>query len=756
MPIFQEALEEHITVPHSHTSTNTASHVTRHASHEMPDQSLTGPVDESSMDWDQISSAEHQLQHNHHVTSQRDGLIQRLKRDIHTAAAKPSIARQSKPQPLHSDALHGVTKSPDDISTGTEIARPRSALHSGDFTQQTRSFQPDSIDHSPLYDPPSPSWFATSPPRDFAILRHDAQPSTPAPQLPFSTLRHRAPSLSSSLSSTFAFKAPTSPLVHSESNDELDDETFMHHMDITSHPQPNSRRHTLQGHGSLRNPSSLSNSSAYTRPSPTNRRTRAHPYQAHQPRRSITLTSDPTFRPSTSLTSTPTATVRRPSFTLDNSPSARTSMVGSYEESILRGRMSTAPSRPLIFVADIGVLGIGKCKPQLRCPPHVTLSFPAVFYSYATTSHDRGHSLDGPSPYVGQIDLENDLDDPSSKLHSTQDSLSKQQSRSMTEDHDENTHHNINDRARHRSTRTPPGGCYRIPQKGQLQIIIKNPNKTAVKLFLIPYDLMDMQPGTKTFLRQRSYSTGPIIDMPLSAARDLESSMDKPTLRYLIHVHICCTARNRFYLYRSIRVVFANRVPDGKERLHNSIQLPEPKYSPYRPERQTSTSMTSNSITSEKVWRRRSSGYATGGGSAFMEGPGLQDVPFGFDGTESSPPRTVESNAKNMRFPAYKDTRGLDDLPHGINFQDGALPVHDVTTLSPTSSFSDQSRPSTAKFLPDVNMGGPSNAESTWSKLDKDDDGYGIVSKRLMDTADSGLLAREIRGLGIWKDRSPF
>ncbi|CRK38422.1 hypothetical protein BN1723_015326 [Verticillium longisporum] len=36
------------------------------------------------------------------------------------------------------------------------------------------------------------------------------------------------------------------------------------------------------------------------------------------------------------------------------------SMVGSYEESILRGRMSTNPSKPLDFLAQIGVLGLGK------------------------------------------------------------------------------------------------------------------------------------------------------------------------------------------------------------------------------------------------------------------------------------------------------------------------------------------------------------------------------------------------------------
>jgi len=73
----------------------------------------------------------------------------------------------------------------------------------------------------------------------------------------------------------------------------------------------------------------------------------------------------------------------------------RCSMVGSFEELILNGRMSTTPSKPLNFVAQIRVPGLGKCKPLLRCPTHVTLPFPAHFY--ALGDHNS------PSPYVGIV-----------------------------------------------------------------------------------------------------------------------------------------------------------------------------------------------------------------------------------------------------------------------------------------------------------------------------------------------------------------
>jgi len=55
-------------------------------------------------------------------------------------------------------------------------------------------------------------------------------------------------------------------------------------------------------------------------------------------------------------------------------------------------------------------------------------------------------------------------------------------------------------------------------------------------------------------------------------------------LRYLIHLHICSPSRSRYYLHRSIRVVFANRVPDGKEKLRNELLWPEPKFSPWKSE----------------------------------------------------------------------------------------------------------------------------------------------------------------------------
>ncbi|KAI8577008.1 hypothetical protein K450DRAFT_253942 [Umbelopsis ramanniana AG] len=183
------------------------------------------------------------------------------------------------------------------------------------------------------------------------------------------------------------------------------------------------------------------------------------------------------------------------------------SLVGSYEESILNGRMSTLPSKPITFHAQIGVLGHGPCKPSLRCPSHVTLVFPSFFYELEDS--------DLPTPYVGTIDLEGGL----------------------TGD---------------RFKRKP--GYYRLPPQGQIQIVIKNPNKTAVKLFLVPYDLCDMPAGTKTFLRQKSFG------LP-------DDQEEGGKLRYAIHLQVCCSEKKHLYLFKHIRVVFSNRASSEKLRV---------------------------------------------------------------------------------------------------------------------------------------------------------------------------------------------
>lgn len=477
---------------------------------------------------------------------------------------------------------------------------------------------------------------------------------------------------------------------------------------------------------------------------------------------------------------------RRPSLS-DVSPLHHAPMVGSYEESILRGRMSTTPSKPLSFTAQIGVLGKGNCKPNLRCPPHVMLPFPAVFYSYGTGTGRKTISVeDGPSPYVGVIDVENSL-----KHEEIKEKRRRNRSRPVSDREGSegevpgSGEHNCpatqldrrkreKKKRRSQSPKTPPGGSYRIPQQGQLQIVIKNPNKTAVKLFLVPYDLQGMEPGTKTFIRQRSYSAGPIIDRPITSNpvseidkaetvnSNAENSKERPTLRYLIHLNICCTAKGRYYLYQSIRVVFANRVPDGKEKLRNETESPNPRYSSYKPRKLSGPGHGAGSNAhSDKGLRRRSLGFALGpGGFDAMDGIGYAAPPtfaggniFSFNGTSPAPPIQPIPFAlvRSKKNPAEKPSAENMDIDSPSERQTGT----GAETRSPTSDSA--SRLPTSLASPGIDSSWRSNSSNSnssdeYGKLRKGEVGYGgNVFGHFGNGGDGheGLLARRLRGLDV-------
>ena len=561
-------------------------------------------------------------------------------------------------------------KPTDNLAAGMQIERPRSALHRGDFREREGTDAGFGRFTDVVREEPQASILSTSP----VVPWHSGFPAaafrqawlerrhSPPPQTNLESqrpARSRAVS-NATLAHSFTYKPPTSPLVHQSRPDTPDPQSRP-----MSPTLDKSRRHTFSPEALKRISSAALEYPASARgqeskPIPSLRKETTYPYQAHQPRRSIHSFN--------SLPQSPSPAPRRPS--ISESPIQHAHMVGSYEESILRGRMSTTPSKPLNFVAQIGVLGKGDCPSKLRCPPHAHIPFPAVFYSYGSAD-GQGWQSDQPSPYVGLVDLENNLPSsepaPEKRRQRMEDRLqiprsnegSRNSSRTRGEEGsstDPQAIRRIRQKQKRRSgsPKAPPGGSYRIPRQGQLQIVIKNPNKTAVKLFLVPYDLSDMEPGQKTFIRQRSYSAGPIVDMPLSSRSNLgtdrpEASLptsddpnERPTLRYLLHLHICCPSKGRYFLYRSIRIVFANRVPDGKERLRNEIQLPDPRYSAYKPARDSNVGPTNTIGFNDAGWAKPA-GFEDGprstpavaprkGAPTDIEGPYNQDAGLPLEG----------------------------------------------------------------------------------------------------------------------------
>ena len=207
--------------------------------------------------------------------------------------------------------------------------------------------------------------------------------------------------------------------------------------------------------------------------------------------------------------------------------SASNPFIGSFEDSLLQGRMSAPPSASFDFVSSIGVLGSSDLPMHRRCPPHLHVGFSAVFY--ASPGDPRS------SPYVGTIDLYQHylrlLDPPelAAELPTPNTKLLRF-----------------------------PG--YPVPERGQVQIVLKDSNETAFRPFLVPYDLtgLDRQgAGGRTFVRQKSYA--------------VEQLDGKGRLRFAVHLQFCspperkrsrrgdATRSPRYYLYHTIRVVFASR-----------------------------------------------------------------------------------------------------------------------------------------------------------------------------------------------------
>ena len=248
-------------------------------------------------------------------------------------------------------------------------------------------------------------------------------------------------------------------------------------------------------------------------------------------------------------------------------------LLGSYSLSLLHSRMSHAHTPHSIpststsgFSLHIGALGKGKaCPPDLRCPMHENIPFEATYYDI----EDAGRGATQ-TPWVGTIDLE-------------QHYFSTYSASSLSTGP---------------STLPPMYPGYRIAPLGQLQLLIKTPT-SAVRVFLVPYDLRRLPFGGRLLARERTFvgsaaGTPSLGRTPQGALRysvqlqficlpepqdiELPTARDASTTRHQrvgtsaspsisptsSHDHGHSTQK-AYYLSRSIKVVFTSSPPESHE-----------------------------------------------------------------------------------------------------------------------------------------------------------------------------------------------
>ena len=180
-------------------------------------------------------------------------------------------------------------------------------------------------------------------------------------------------------------------------------------------------------------------------------------------------------------------------------------LVGSLEESLFRDRMPAPPKYTIPFCAQLGAIGQGSQGTSRCIPRPISIPFQARVYESPGDPESGSFGL----PYAGNVDL---TEYYHGRLASVLDSHYRPHGLDLAE---------------------LPG--YAVPETGRIQLVIRTPSNAIAKLLLIPYDMSNMEPGTKTFLRHRIWLDGPVEGLDED---DTAPRATAPGKRLCVSVHL--------------------------------------------------------------------------------------------------------------------------------------------------------------------------------------------------------------------------
>ncbi|ODV98216.1 hypothetical protein PACTADRAFT_83531 [Pachysolen tannophilus NRRL Y-2460] len=267
-------------------------------------------------------------------------------------------------------------------------------------------------------------------------------------------------------------------------------------------------------------------------------------------------------------------------------------LTATYQESLLSGRTSGLQSNPIQFTAKIGVIRSGNGgeagTSRRNNYKQYTIPFDAVYYKWDLNVPSVGNHDDDvkQSPYVGNIDLEkffiereikenlnrmnnnnnnNNNNDNNKLSHSQNEKSTKKKKKKFVGDElpssaDSNSHesssqeHQAEQQAEQEQKqeqkqkpdygrRSFPGML--VPEKGLLQVIIYNQEKSVANFLLFPYDLSNYlkDENSKTFIRRNNYFANDFTKVFLS------------TIQFQF-----AKVKNNYVIYNNIKIIFHNRI----------------------------------------------------------------------------------------------------------------------------------------------------------------------------------------------------